>query len=44
MGIVAGVDPEVTNLQPGDRVVIPLDISCGDCFICGEALYSRCES
>jgi len=44
MGIVEEVGPEVTNLKPGDRVVIPFNISCGDCFMCGEGLYSQCET
>ena len=34
MGIVEEVGPEVTDLKPGDRVVIPFQISCGDCFMC----------
>ena len=44
MGIVEEVGPEVTNLKPGDRVVIPFTIACGHCFMCDEALYSQCES
>jgi len=34
MGIVEEVGPEVTNLSPGDRVVIPFQVSCGHCFMC----------
>src|SRR5215210_7396228 len=31
MGVVEEVGPEVTNLRPGDRVVVPFNISCGWC-------------
>ncbi len=44
MGIVEAVGAEVTNLQPGDRVVIPFNISCGSCFMCNQGLYSQCET
>jgi len=44
MGIVEAVGAEVTNIQPGDRVVIPFNISCGSCFMCNQGLYSQCET
>jgi threonine dehydrogenase-like Zn-dependent dehydrogenase len=44
MGIVEEVGADVTALQPGDRVVIPFQISCGHCFMCGQGLYSQCET
>jgi threonine dehydrogenase-like Zn-dependent dehydrogenase len=31
MGIVEEVGAEVTHIKPGDRVVIPFNISCGHC-------------
>ena len=31
MGIVEAVGGNVTNLQLGDRVVVPFNISCGSC-------------
>ena len=31
MGIVQEVGSEVTNLKVGDRVVIPVNVSCGYC-------------
>src|SRR6185436_1451307 len=36
--------PEVPNLAIGDRVVIPFNISCGHCFMCGHGLQSQCET
>ncbi len=44
MGIVEEVAPEVTNIAPGDRVVLPFNISCGHCFMCDQKLYSQCET
>jgi threonine dehydrogenase-like Zn-dependent dehydrogenase len=44
MGEVVEVGPEVKNLQPGDRVVVPFPISCGSCFFCRKELFSLCEN
>jgi threonine dehydrogenase-like Zn-dependent dehydrogenase len=44
MGVVAEVGPEVTAVAPGDRVVIPFNISCGDCWMCNHQLHSQCET
>jgi threonine dehydrogenase-like Zn-dependent dehydrogenase len=44
MGIVEEVGSEVTSLEPGDRVVIPFNISCGSCFMCDQGLQSQCET
>ncbi|MET8246989.1 zinc-dependent alcohol dehydrogenase [Streptomyces sp. NPDC005202] len=44
MGIVEEVGPEVPNLRPGDRVVVPFQISCGHCFMCSAGLQTQCET
>jgi threonine dehydrogenase-like Zn-dependent dehydrogenase len=44
MGIVEEVGADVTGLAPGDRVVVPFNISCGSCFMCGQGLHSQCET
>ena len=44
MGVVAETGPAVTRLAPGDRVVVPFVIACGDCFFCQQRLYSACET
>ena len=44
MGIVEEVGAEVTHIKPGDRVVIPFNISCGHCFMCDTGLQSQCET
>jgi len=44
MGIVEEVGSEVTELAPGDRVVVPFNISCGSCWMCAQGLQSQCET
>jgi threonine dehydrogenase-like Zn-dependent dehydrogenase len=44
MGIVEEVGTEVTGIAPGDRVVVPFNISCGHCFMCEHGLQSQCET
>ena len=44
MGIVEQVGPQVANLQPGDRVVVPFNISCGHCWMCDRGLFAQCET
>ena len=44
MGIVEAVGDEVGNLVPGDRVVVPFNISCGRCWMCARGLQSQCET
>src|SRR5690348_6895483 len=44
MGVVEEVGAEVTHVKPGDRVVIPFNIACGHCYMCGLGLYSQCET
>jgi threonine dehydrogenase-like Zn-dependent dehydrogenase len=44
MGIVEEVGPEVTQIKAGDRVVIPFNISCGHCWMCGQKLFAQCET
>ncbi|MFD7923284.1 zinc-dependent alcohol dehydrogenase [Streptomyces sp. NPDC059740] len=44
MGIVEEVGPQVTRLAPGDRVVVPFNVSCGTCWMCSRGLHSQCET
>jgi threonine dehydrogenase-like Zn-dependent dehydrogenase len=44
MGIVEEVGSEVKQIGPGDRVVVPFNISCGHCFYCDRELFSQCET
>jgi threonine dehydrogenase-like Zn-dependent dehydrogenase len=44
MGIVEAVGSGVSNIAPGDRVVIPFNVSCGSCWMCTSGLQSQCET
>ena len=44
MGIVEAVGPRVEQIKPGDRVVVPFNISCGHCYMCDQGLFSQCET
>jgi threonine dehydrogenase-like Zn-dependent dehydrogenase len=43
MGEVVEVGADNKALKPGDRVVVPFTISCGECFFCKRGFYSGCE-
>ncbi|KAG9256238.1 chaperonin 10-like protein [Emericellopsis atlantica] len=42
-GTVHAVGSAVTSFQPGDLLVSPFTISCGQCFYCQQGYSSRCE-
>lgn len=44
MGEVVELGSAVTNIQVGDRVVVPFTISCGNCFFCQRQLWSLCDN
>ena len=44
MGEVVEIGSAITNLQKGDRVVVPFTISCGSCFFCNRDLWSLCDN
>jgi threonine dehydrogenase-like Zn-dependent dehydrogenase len=44
MGIVEEVGPDVSHIKPGDRVVVPFNISCGHCWMCSRGLFAQCET
>jgi threonine dehydrogenase-like Zn-dependent dehydrogenase len=44
MGEIVEVGRGVSNLQVGDRVVVPFPIACGSCWACRHELYSVCEN
>ncbi|MFF5012762.1 zinc-dependent alcohol dehydrogenase [Streptomyces sp. NPDC001165] len=44
MGIVQEVGAGVPDLAVGDRVVVPFQIACGDCWMCLTGLPTQCET
>ena len=44
MGEVMEVGRDVKSLKPGDRVVVPFCIACGNCWHCEQGLTSLCEN
>ncbi len=40
---VLAVGGAVTSVRPGDRVVVPFQISCGECGRCRRGLTGNCE-
>ncbi|RYZ07545.1 MAG: glutathione-dependent formaldehyde dehydrogenase [Myxococcales bacterium] len=44
MGEVVEVGKGVSNLQVGDRVVVPFPIACGNCGACEAGATSLCEN
>ncbi|HEV7559481.1 MAG TPA: zinc-dependent alcohol dehydrogenase [Kofleriaceae bacterium] len=44
MGEIVEVGKGVTNLKPGDRVVVPFAIACGNCESCELKNFSCCEN
>ncbi len=44
MGIVEETGQAVTNLQRGDRVVVPFTIACCQCLFCRKQLWSACDN
>lgn len=43
MGIVEEAGSAVTQVQKGDRVVVPFPIACGNCFFCAHELPGHCQ-
>jgi len=44
MGEVVEVGKEIRTVKPGDRVVVPSPISCGQCAYCAEGNTSWCDN
>jgi threonine dehydrogenase-like Zn-dependent dehydrogenase len=46
MGEVVETGPGFKNekIKVGDRVVVPFNIACGNCFFCHQQLYSCCDN
>lgn len=43
MGEVVEVGSGVSKLKVGDRIVVPFNIACGECFFCKKSMFSLCD-
>ena len=43
VGVVEEIGRAARNLSPGDRVVIPSTIACGNCSYCRAGYYAQCD-
>jgi threonine dehydrogenase-like Zn-dependent dehydrogenase len=43
IGEVEIVGSEVQKVKPGDKLIIPFNISCGKCAFCKQGLYGNCH-
>lgn len=44
VGVVEEVGAEVHDLHSGDRVLVPFNIACGECYFCRKGLFSNCHN
>jgi S-(hydroxymethyl)glutathione dehydrogenase / alcohol dehydrogenase len=44
VGVVEEVGREVRTLKAGDRVLVPFNIFCGECYFCQKQLFSNCHN
>lgn len=44
VGIVEEVGPDVHLIKPGDRILVPFNIFCGECYFCQKSLFSNCHN
>src|SRR5258708_33117280 len=44
VGVVEEIGRAVRNLKPGDRVVVPSTIGCGNCSYCRGGYYAQCDN
>ena len=42
MGVIESVGDAVTQIKAGDRVVLPFNIGCGNCFNCSRTYSNAC--
>lgn len=44
VGVIEEIGRDVRTLTVGDRVLVPFNIFCGECYFCRKELYSNCHN
>lgn len=44
MGEVVEIGRDVKHLKVGDKVVVPFNIACGQCYFCEKKMFSACDN
>jgi len=44
VGVVEEVGFDVTKVKKGDRVIVPFNVSCGECWFCKHEHTSQCDN
>jgi S-(hydroxymethyl)glutathione dehydrogenase / alcohol dehydrogenase len=44
VGIVDEIGPDVRDIKVGDRVVVPFNIFCGECYFCQKGMFGNCHN
>jgi threonine dehydrogenase-like Zn-dependent dehydrogenase len=44
VGVVEDVGSNVHTLKRGDRVLVPFNIACGECYFCLKGMFGNCHS
>ncbi len=44
VGVVEDVGADVHTLKAGDRVLVPFNVFCGECYFCKKELFSNCHN
>src|SRR5215203_2127346 len=44
VGVVEETGPDVETVKRGDRVLVPFNIFCGECYFCRKGLYGNCHN
>lgn len=42
-GVVVEVGSEIQALKPGDHILVPFNIACGQCHFCRQGLFGNCH-
>jgi threonine dehydrogenase-like Zn-dependent dehydrogenase len=44
VGVVEEIGSDVHDIKTGDRVIVPFNIFCGECFFCKKGFFGNCHN